>query len=71
MHLAVRPRPLESLRRDNVISPHGSETLNPRLIEDAGQRNALLQEAESLPALLLSSAAAANAVMLGGPVPSP
>ena len=48
-----------------MINPHGSETLNPLYIEDAGQRQRLLNEAESLPSLLLSSAAAANAVMQG------
>lgn len=49
-----------------MISPHGSETLLPRLVSDADARDALLAEAESLPSMLLSSAAAANAVMLGG-----
>ena len=48
-----------------MIKPHGSNTLQPRYIEDAAQRAALLKEAESLPSLLLNSAAAANAVMLG------
>ncbi|ETN92635.1 Sulfate adenylyltransferase [Gammaproteobacteria bacterium MOLA455] len=47
-----------------LIKPHGSDSLNPLLV-DAAQRQALLQEAESLPSLLLNSAAAANAVMLG------
>lgn len=48
-----------------MIKPHGSDTLNPRFVADAARRAALLQEAESLPSLLLTSAAAANAVMLG------
>jgi len=48
-----------------MIKPHGSETLNPLYVADAAQRAALLKEAESLPSLLLNSAAAANAVMLG------
>ena len=47
-----------------MIKPHGSDSLNPLLI-DATQHEALLKEAESLPSLLLNSAAAANAVMLG------
>ena len=47
-----------------MIKPHGSDSLDPLLV-DAAQRQALLQEAESLPSLLLNSAAAANAVMLG------
>jgi len=48
-----------------MIKPHGSDTLNPLYVADAAQRAALLKEAESLPSLLLNSAAAANAVMLG------
>ncbi|MEC9358788.1 MAG: sulfate adenylyltransferase [Pseudomonadota bacterium] len=49
-----------------MIKPHGSETLNPLYVADDAQRVALLAEAESLPSLLVSSAAAANAVMMGG-----
>ena len=49
-----------------MINPHGSETLTPLLVTDEAQRDALAKEAESLPSLLLNSAAAANAVMLGG-----
>ena len=49
-----------------MINPHGSETLRPLLVTDAAERQALAKEAESLPSLLLNSAAAANAVMLGG-----
>ena len=49
-----------------MIKPHGSEELNPLFVYDSGKRHALLAEAETLPALLVSSAAAANAVMLGG-----
>ena len=49
-----------------MIAPHGAESLNARLATDADRRDALLAEAESLPSLLLNSAAAANAVMLGG-----
>lgn len=47
-----------------LIAPHGAEALNP-LIADQTTRNALLQEAETLPSICISSAAAANAVMLG------
>jgi len=47
-----------------LIKPHGSDSLNPRLVSsDRAQQ--LLAEAEFLPSLLLNSAAAANAVMLG------
>jgi sulfate adenylyltransferase len=47
-----------------LIKPHGSNELRPRLV-NAEKVSALLEEANSLPSLLLTSAAAANAVMLG------
>lgn len=49
-----------------MIKPHGSDELNPLFVYDTDRRHALLAEAETLPSLLLNSAAAANAVMLGG-----
>mgnify|MGYP001816252900 FL=1 len=49
-----------------MIKPHGSDELNPLFVYDTEQRHALIAEAETLPSLLLNSAAAANAVMLGG-----
>ena len=49
-----------------MIKPHGSDELNPLFVYDTQERKALLAEAEKLPSLLLNSAAAANAVMLGG-----
>lgn len=48
-----------------MIQPHGSTELNPLFVYDTARHHALLKEAESLPSLLLNSAAAANAVMLG------
>ena len=48
-----------------MIKPHGSDTLNSLLVTDADQLQQLRNEAESLPSLLLNSAAAANAVMMG------
>lgn len=48
-----------------MIKPHGSDTLQPRYVADDAARAQLVREAESLPSLLLNSAAAANAVMLG------
>ena len=54
-----------------MIKPHGSDELRPLFIEDKDKRQALLEEAESLPQLLLNSAAAANAVMLGAGYFSP
>ena len=49
-----------------MIKPHGADALNPLLVTDEAKREQLLNEAASLPSMLLSSAAAANAVMLGG-----
>lgn len=49
-----------------MIKPHGSDELNPLYVYDSTKREALLAEAQTLPSLLLNSAAAANAVMLGG-----
>lgn len=48
-----------------MINPYGSDQLNPLFIDDAKQHQQLTEEAESLPSLLVNSAAAANAVMLG------
>lgn len=48
-----------------MIKPHGSDQLNPLYVRDDTKRSALLAEAQTLPSLLLNSAAAANAVMLG------
>jgi sulfate adenylyltransferase len=48
-----------------MIKPHGSDNLCPLFVDDKAQNSALLNEAETLPKLLLDSAAAANAVMLG------
>ncbi|MDP8242675.1 MAG: sulfate adenylyltransferase [Candidatus Hinthialibacter antarcticus] len=48
-----------------MIDPHGSDTLNPLYVQDDAQRAELQKEAAGLPSVLVSSAAAANAVMLG------
>jgi len=48
-----------------MIKPHGSAKLTPLYVENDEQRAALLKEAETLPKLLVNSATAANAVMLG------
>jgi sulfate adenylyltransferase len=48
-----------------MIKPHGAEQLNPRFAYDSETHHALSAEATTLPSLLISSAAAANAVMLG------
>lgn len=48
-----------------MISPHGADALDPRIVRNDNERQALLAEAETLPSIVLNSAAAANAVMLG------
>jgi sulfate adenylyltransferase len=48
-----------------MIKPIGSDELKPCFVEDADQRQALAQEAESLPSITISSQAAGNAVMMG------
>ena len=49
-----------------MINPVGSDHLTPLYVYDDEQRRALAEEAEQLPSVLISSATAANAVMLGG-----
>jgi len=48
-----------------MIKPHGSDRLMPLYVMDPHERNTLLKEAETLASIVISSAAAANAVMLG------
>lgn len=48
-----------------MIEPHGSQTLNPLIVDNDSERAELLKEAESLPSVVVSSATAAHAVMLG------
>ena len=48
-----------------MIKPHGSDTLNPLYVMDAAKRSELLEQAKHLPSVVICSAAAANAVMLG------
>jgi sulfate adenylyltransferase len=49
-----------------MTKPVGADKLLPLYIEDNNERNGLIEEASNLPSVLISSAAAANAVMLGG-----
>ncbi len=49
-----------------MIKPHGSEQLNPLYVEDSAKRAQLEKEAAGLPSIVISSAAAGNAVMLAG-----
>jgi sulfate adenylyltransferase len=48
-----------------MIKPHGSDVLNPLYVADEAKRAALLDEAKGLKSIVVCSAAAANAVMLG------
>lgn len=48
-----------------MIKPHGADELTPLYVENADERRILTEQAQSLNAVLLSSAGAANAVMLG------
>ncbi len=48
-----------------MIKPHGSETLNPLFVQDDAKRAELIKEAEGLPSIVVCSAAAGNAVMMG------
>ena len=49
-----------------MIKPHGSDELNPLFVSDAAENAALQKEAEGLTSIVVSSATAANAVMMGG-----
>lgn len=49
-----------------LIAPHGADALKPLYIEDDADRAILAKEAAGLKSILVSSATAANAVMLGG-----
>jgi len=49
-----------------MIKPFGADDLKPLYLDDDRSRQALLAEAEGLPSLTISSAAAGNAVMMGG-----
>lgn len=49
-----------------MINPHGSKELNPLFVYDSVENERLQKEAVGLKSILVSSAAAANAVQLGG-----
>lgn len=48
-----------------MIKPHGSIELNPLFVYDTAENDALQKEAEGLASIIVSSASAANAVMMG------
>ncbi|NBC46751.1 MAG: sulfate adenylyltransferase [Gammaproteobacteria bacterium] len=54
-----------------MIKPIGSDELQPRFVYDPERHHQLTQEAESLPSVMVSSQAAANAVMMGASYFSP
>ncbi len=49
-----------------MTNPVGSDSLTPLYVYDESTRNELIEQARQLPSVEVSSAAAANAVMLGG-----
>ena len=49
----------------SMIKPHGADQLNALYVADEQQRQALITTSSNLPQVLVSSATAANAVMLG------
>src|SRR6516164_9886018 len=75
--MAVLPSPLARRRGQrrsqqgrarnvqHIIEPHGSSALNALFVADSRENEQLQEEAQRLPSIVVSSAAAANAVMLG------
>jgi hypothetical protein len=57
--------PFTPIQEVPMIRPYGSDTLDPRIVEGASAREALQEEAKGLRQVTVSSAAAANCVMLG------
>ena len=49
-----------------MISPYSSKVLEPLHVENYSNRKFLIDQAQSIPSIVVPSAAAANAVMLGG-----
>ncbi|NNG14408.1 MAG: sulfate adenylyltransferase, partial [Gammaproteobacteria bacterium] len=49
-----------------MIKPVGADELMPLFVYDSNEHEALSKEAEGLPSVVISSAAAGNAVMMGG-----
>ena len=49
-----------------MIDPYYSKVLEPLHVENYSHRKSLLDQAKVIPSIVISSAAAANAVMLGG-----
>ena len=49
-----------------MIKPYNSEILQPLHVQNQSNRKFLIDQAQRIPSIIVSSAAAANAVMLGG-----
>jgi len=49
-----------------MIKPVGADELKPLFVYESDKHHALMKEAEGLPSVIISSAAAGNAVMMGG-----
>ena len=49
-----------------MINPVGSANLKPLFVYDPDKHHALIREAQDLPSLMVSSATAGTAVMMGG-----
>jgi sulfate adenylyltransferase len=49
-----------------MIKPVGADELKPLFVYESDKHHALMKEAEGLPSVVISSAAAGNAVMMGG-----
>lgn len=60
------PEPWEAISLTVQIAPHAAAELKPLFVSDPIERARLQEEAESLPSIVVSSAAAGNAVMLAG-----
>lgn len=54
-----------------MIKPIGTDELQPRFVYDTERHHQIVQEAESLPSIMISSQAAGNAVMMGAGYFSP
>lgn len=50
----------------NLIKPHGADELKPLFVYDVRENDRLQHEAREMTSIVVSSAAAANAVMMGG-----
>ena len=49
-----------------MIGPYNSKVLHPLNVENYSHRKFLIDQAQRIPSIIVSSAAASNAVMLGG-----